>query len=72
MRIDDWDPVYLPDDGFPRDPLEMAIPPFPPYSYADVRRAIEDGEYEIVSVEVTETDRRTGSPVGCQTSREES
>ena len=28
------------------------IPPFPPYAYPDIRRAIEDGEVEIISVEI--------------------
>jgi hypothetical protein len=40
---DDWDPIYLPDDGFPRD----------------IRRALEDGEVEVISVEVTETKLQT-------------
>jgi hypothetical protein len=41
---DDWDPIY--------------IPPFPPYALPpDIRRALEDGEYEIVSVEVADIKR---------------
>jgi hypothetical protein len=40
MPIEDFDPVYLPDDGFPRE------------RPADVRRALEDGTYEIISVEI--------------------
>jgi hypothetical protein len=87
MQINDFDPIYLPDDGFPRErpaekkALEMApidwsmhqpdeddapydppdiggpFPPFPPYSYASIRRALEDGTYEITSVEVEGLDR---------------
>jgi hypothetical protein len=44
IEAGNWNPVYLPDDGFPRE------------RPADIRREIEDGELEIVSVEVTEED----------------
>jgi len=43
----DWS-MHHPDE----EPEPFDMPPFPPYSYDRIRRALEDGEYEIVSVEV--------------------